>query len=109
MVVCELMKPSWCPGPNADSIIRATHDVQRELNTDCKLQNLNIIFNLITTASRSNRENKGGPEDWFKPGSCLAKVCELESYVWGSRMREGENRQEATTKEQLEELDCLKA
>ena len=28
MVVWELMKPSWCPSPNADSILRATQDVQ---------------------------------------------------------------------------------
>ena len=27
MVVWELMKPSWCPSPNADSILRATQDV----------------------------------------------------------------------------------
>ena len=29
MVVWELMRPSWCPSPNADSILRATQDVQR--------------------------------------------------------------------------------
>ena len=34
MVVWELMRPSWCPSPNADSILRATQDVQRELNAD---------------------------------------------------------------------------
>ena len=33
-VVWELMKPSWCPSPNADSMLRATQDVQRELNSD---------------------------------------------------------------------------
>ena len=54
MVVCELMKPSWCPSPNADSILRATQDVQRELNSDCNLPDLNIIYNVMTTASKSN-------------------------------------------------------
>ena len=54
MVVWELMKPSWCPTPNADSILRATQDVQRELNSDCNLRDLNIIYNVMTTASRSN-------------------------------------------------------
>ena len=34
MVVWELMRPSWCPSPNADSILWATKDVQRELNAD---------------------------------------------------------------------------
>ena len=88
MVVWELMRPSWCPSPNADSILRATQDVQRELNADCNLRDLNIIYNVMTTASRSNGEDKvelpgWGPEDWVKPGSCLAEVCELEGHVCG--------------------------
>ena len=60
MVVWELMRPSWCPSPNADSILRATQDVQRELNADCNLRDLNIIYNVMTTASRSNGEDKVG-------------------------------------------------
>ena len=32
MVVWELTKPSWCPSLNADLILRATPDVQKELN-----------------------------------------------------------------------------
>ena len=51
MVVWESIKTSWCPIPNADSILRATQDVQRELNSDCILRDLNIKFNLMTTAS----------------------------------------------------------
>ena len=57
MVVWELMKPSWCPSPNAHSILRATQDVQRELNSDCNLRDLNIIYNLMTTASKNNGED----------------------------------------------------
>ena len=88
MVVWELMKPSWCPSPNVDSILRATQDVQRELNSVCNLRDLNIIYNLMTTASKSNGESKvelpgWGPEDRVKPGSCLAKVCELEGHICG--------------------------
>ena len=42
----------------------------------------------MTTASRSNGEDKvelpvWGAEDWVKPGSCLAEVCELEGHVCG--------------------------
>ena len=89
MVVWKLMRPSWCPSPNADSILRATQDVQRELNADCNLRDLNIIYNVMTTASRSNGEAKvelpgWGPEHWVKPGSCLAEVCGLEGHVCGS-------------------------
>ena len=88
MVVWELMKPSWCPSPNADSILHATQDVQRELISDCILRDLNIIYNVMTKASRSNEEDKvgltgWGPEDWVKPGSCLAEVCGLEGHVCG--------------------------
>ena len=83
------LRPSWCPSPNADSILRATQDVQRELNADCNLRDMNIIYNVMTTASRSNGEDKvelpgWGPEDWVKPGSCLEEVCGLESHVCGS-------------------------
>ena len=56
----ELMKPSWCPSPDADTILRATQDVQRDLNSDCNLRDLNIIHNLTTTASKSNGEDKVG-------------------------------------------------
>ena len=35
MVVWELMKPSWCPSSSDDSILRATQNMQRELNADC--------------------------------------------------------------------------
>ena len=34
MVVWELMKSLYCPSSDADSIFRATQDVQRELNSE---------------------------------------------------------------------------
>ena len=88
MVVWELMKPSWCPSPNANSILRAAQDMQRELNSDCNLRDQNIIYNLTTTASKSTGEDKvelpgWGPEDWVKPGSCLTEVCGLEGHICG--------------------------
>ena len=57
MEVRELMKSSWCLSPNANSILRATQDVQRELNAGCILRDLKVIYNSMTTASRSNRGN----------------------------------------------------
>ena len=89
MVVWELMRPSWCPSPNADSMLLSTQGVQRELNADCNLRDLNTIYNVMTTASRINGEDKvempgWGPDDWVKPGSCLAEVCGLEGHVCGS-------------------------
>ena len=46
------MRPSWYPNPNADSILRATQDVQRELNADCNLRDLNIISSICWGSSR---------------------------------------------------------
>ena len=82
------MKPSKCLTPNANSILRATQDVQRELNSDCNLHGLNIIYNLMTTASKRNGEDKvelpgWRPEDWVKTGSCLAEVCGFEGHICG--------------------------
>ena len=86
MVVWELMKPSLCPSPNADSILRATQDVQRELNSDCNLRDLNIIYYLMRTASKGTGEDKvelldWELDDWVNPGSCLAEVCGLEGHI----------------------------
>ena len=64
MVVWESIKTSWCPSPNADSILRATQDVQRELNSECNLRDLNIMYNLMTTASKSNGENQVELPGW---------------------------------------------
>ena len=101
MVVWELMKLSWCPSLNADSILRATQDIQRELNSDCNLRDLNIIYNLMTTASKSNGEDKvelpgWAPEDWIKPGSCPGRsLWTGRSYLWryGLRKNPGETTQ----------------
>ena len=72
LVVRELMKPSECPSPNADSILRATQGLRRELNSDSNLRDLNINYNLMTTTSNSDRENSvelpgWGPEEWVTP------------------------------------------
>ena len=54
MMVWKLLRPSWCQSPNSDSILLATQDLQRELNSGCNLRDLNIISNVMTTASKSN-------------------------------------------------------
>ena len=73
---------------SADSILRTIQDVQRVLNSECILRDLNIIYNLMMTASRSNRENNKElpgwePEEWVELGSCLAKVCGLDGPICG--------------------------
>ena len=87
-VVWQLMKPSWFSSHNADLILPATQDMQMELNSDCNLRDLNIIYNLMMTAYKSNGEDivelpGWGPEDWVKPGSCLVEICGLECHICG--------------------------
>ena len=87
MVVWDLMKPSWCPIPNADLILRATHGIQRELYADGNLRDLNIIYNLMTTSSRSNRENNvelpcWGAEDWIEPSDTCETAQAIDDTVW---------------------------
>ena len=99
MVLWELMRPSWCPSPNADSILQATQDVQRELNADCNLLDLNIIYNVMISASKTNGEDKvelpgWGPEDWVNQKTWLNLVAVWQnsvagsSHLWKSRLRE---------------------
>ena len=74
---------------DAVSILKATQDAQSELNADCNLRDLIIIYNVMTKASKGNREDKvelsgWGTEVWVKSGSCLAEVCGLEGHLFGS-------------------------
>ena len=52
------------------------------------MRDLNIIYKLMIAAAKSSRENKmelpsWGPEDWIKPGRCMANVCGLEGHIFG--------------------------
>ena len=82
MVAWELMKPSWCPSANADSILRATQDVQKELNSDCNLRDLNIIYNLMTTASKSNGEGKVELPGWDQRTGLSLVAVWRKSVAW---------------------------
>ena len=52
------------------------------------LRDLNIIFDMMKTASNINGEDKvelpgWGPEDWVKSSSCLAEVCGMGAHICG--------------------------
>ena len=70
------------------STLLQTKGRRAEVLEDCLQQRQNIIYNLMITASKSNKGNNvelpgWGPEDWVEPGSCLAKVCRLEGHMCG--------------------------
>ena len=82
----DLMKPSWCPSTNADVILRAMLNLERESNADCNLRDLNTMHNLMTEASRSNQEKTvelpvWGPKDRMEPGYYTARTCGLEGHM----------------------------
>ena len=89
-VVWELMKQHGVRVPmlNADSMLRVTHGIQRELKADINLRDLNTTFDLMITTSRSSREKNvelpgWGAEDWVKPGCCLTKVSRKKVQICG--------------------------
>ena len=88
MTVWELMKSSWCSSPNADVILRATQNIERESNSECNLRDLKMMHNLMTEASRSSREKTvelpgWRTEDLVEPVSCLARTCGIEGRLCG--------------------------
>ena len=87
----ELMKPSWCPHPNADLIWDMTADVTLNLDDDASLHDLAMIHHLLAlkiTKQESNpsmepsEENPSG--DWLRLGTCLAHSSGMNGHVCDS-------------------------
>ena len=47
LTMWELMKPSWCPHPNAGLIWDMTADVALDLDDDASLRDLAMIYHLL--------------------------------------------------------------
>ena len=87
----ELMKPSWCPNPNAGLIWDLTAAIELEENDDESLHDLAVTYHLLalkitrqddkqpTEASEGN-----SPSDWMKESACLASSCGNEGHVCGN-------------------------
>ena len=75
----ELMKPSWCPHPNAGLIWDMTADITLDLDDDASLHDLAMIHHLLAmrlTKRKSNpsteQSEEGPSSNWLKQGTCLA-------------------------------------
>ena len=85
----ELMKPSWCPHPNAGLIWDMTADVALDLDDDASLHDLAVIHHLLAlkVAKKNGRpatESAEGssPSNWLKQDACLATSWEWkDTYV----------------------------
>ena len=84
----ELMKPSWCPHPNAGLIWDMTADITLDLDDDASLHDLAMIHHLLAMKSTKRKSNPSTelPEespssDWLKQGTCLAQQSRMEGHV----------------------------
>ena len=81
----ELMKPSWCPHPNAGLIWDMTADITLDLDDDASLHDLAMIHHLLAmrlTKLKSNPSMELSEEspssNWLKQGTCLAQHSGME-------------------------------
>ena len=87
----ELMKPSWCPHPNAGLTWDMTADVTLDLDDDASLHYLATIHHLLAlkiTIQKSNLSTEpfeGNPSgDWLRQGTCLAHSSGMDGHVCDS-------------------------
>ena len=84
----ELMKPSWCPHPNAGLIWDLTAAITMDLDDDASLHDLAMIHHLLALKIT---KQKGGPStepvegnlsgNWLRQGTCLAHSSGMEGHV----------------------------
>ena len=84
----ELMKPSWCPHPNAALIWDMTADITLDLDDDASLHDLAMIHHLLAMrltkrkSTPSTELSEEGPSsNWLKQGTCLAQHSGMEGHV----------------------------
>ena len=87
----ELMKPSWCPNPNADLIWDLTAEAELVENHDESLYDRAMIHHLLALKitrqddKQTTEPSEGdSPSDWMKEGACLASSCGMEGRVCGN-------------------------
>ena len=83
----ELMKPSWCPHPNAGLIWHITADITLDLDDDASLHDLAMIHHLLAmrlTKRNSNPSTELSEEspssNWLEQGTCLAQHSGMEGH-----------------------------
>ena len=88
VVMWELMKPSWCPHPNAGLIWDMTADVMLERDDDASLHDLAMIHHLLAMRLTKRKSNpstelseEGTSSNWLKQGTCLAQHSGMEGHV----------------------------
>ena len=84
----ELMKPSWCPHPNAGLIWDMTADITLDLDDDASLHDLAMIHHLLAMRVTKQKNNPStepsegtASSDWLRQGTCLAHYSGMDGHV----------------------------
>ena len=87
----ELMKPSWCPHPNAGLIWDMTADISSNLDDDASLHDLAMIHHLLAIKVTKQKNNPSTEpsegstsSDWLRQGTCLAHNSGMDGHVCNS-------------------------
>ena len=87
----ELMKPSWCPRPNAGLIYDMTADIMLDLDDVASLHDLAMIHHLLAMRVTNQRKNPStepcegsASSDWLRQGICLAHNSGMDGHVCNS-------------------------
>ena len=87
----ELMKPSWCPHPNAGLIWDMTADITLDLDDDAILHDLAMIHQLLAIRVTKQKNNPStepsegsASSDWLRQGTCLAHNSGMDGLVCNS-------------------------
>ena len=88
VMMWELMKPSWCPHPNAGLIWDMTADIMLDRDDDASLHDLAMIHHLLAMRLTKRKSNpstelseEGTPSNWLKQGTCLAQHSGMEGHI----------------------------
>ena len=79
----ELMKPSWCPNPNAGLIWGMTADITLDLDDDLAMIHHLLAMRMTKQKNDPSAEpSEGNPaSDWLRQGTCLAHSSGMKGHV----------------------------
>ena len=86
-----VMKPLWCPHPNAGLIWDMTADITLDLDDDASLHDLAMIHHLLAIRVTKQKNNPStepsegsASSDWLRQGTCLAHNSGTDGHVCNS-------------------------
>ena len=76
MVVWDLMKPSWCPIPNANSILRATHGTESSQPISIVIIGVMMAIRWLEAHVKENNRQEAPTKEQLEKMDC-PKILDL--------------------------------